>query len=74
MDIALKLSELSKDPKTKVGACIVSPDKEILGTGYSRMPAGCGYSDFQWEKNNKMFLNRKMFYGKISKLFIIQHE
>ncbi|MBQ9730968.1 MAG: dCMP deaminase family protein [Bacilli bacterium] len=36
-----KLSALrSKDPSTKVGACIVSPDNRIVGVGYNGMPYG----------------------------------
>lgn len=36
-----KLSALrSKDPSTKVGACIVSPDNKIVGVGYNGMPYG----------------------------------
>ena len=40
----LKLSEhvaqWSKDPRTKVGACIVSDDKQLIGLGYNGFPRG----------------------------------
>lgn len=35
----------SKDPLTKNGACIVSPDHKILGVGYNGLPRGCDDSD-----------------------------
>lgn len=39
MEIAVCTSQWSKDPSTKVGAVIVSPDKQILSTGYNGFPA-----------------------------------
>ena len=33
-------SQRSKDPRTKVGACIVSREKRIVGLGYNGMPQG----------------------------------
>jgi len=40
----LKLSEhvaqWSKDPKTKVGACVVNEDKQVIGLGYNGFPRG----------------------------------
>ena len=31
----------SKDPNTKVGACIVNPQKRVVGLGYNGFPMGC---------------------------------
>ncbi len=46
-----KLSALrSKDPSTKVGACIVSVDKRIIGIGYNGMPKGCNDNEFPWTR------------------------
>lgn len=44
-----KLSALrSKDPSTKVGACIVSPDNKIVGVGYNGMPYGTDDEKAPW--------------------------
>lgn len=38
MCLALLSAKRSKDPQTQVGACIVSPDKKIVGIGYNGFP------------------------------------
>jgi dCMP deaminase len=38
MSLALLSAKRSKDPQTQVGACIVSPDKKIVGIGYNGFP------------------------------------
>ncbi len=44
-----KLSSLrSKDPSTQVGACIINPDKRIVGIGYNGLPQGCSDETFPW--------------------------
>ena len=40
MGIALLSCERSKDPNTRVGACIVSRDNKILSIGYNGAPIG----------------------------------
>ena len=40
----------SKDPNTKVGACIVSKNKRIVGVGYNGFPYGCEDDEFPWGK------------------------
>ncbi len=40
MGVALLSAQRSKDPSTQVGACIVSPDKKIVGIGYNGFPIG----------------------------------
>ena len=50
MGVALLASYRSKDPNTQVGACIVSPDKKILSTGYNGFPMGCSDDEFPWER------------------------
>ncbi len=39
----------SKDPSTQVGACIVSPERKVVGIGYNGFPIGCDDDDFPWE-------------------------
>ena len=38
MSLALLSAKRSKDPQTQVGACIVTPDKKIVGIGYNGFP------------------------------------
>lgn len=59
------LNVVKIDPVTQVGACIVSPDKKIVGTGYNGMPIGCDDDNFPWGKNNPSKLDNKYFYGKL---------
>ncbi|MDR2867131.1 MAG: dCMP deaminase family protein [Acholeplasmatales bacterium] len=45
-----KLSAMrSKDPKTQVGAVIVSTNKKISGIGYNGFPRGIDDDHFSWE-------------------------
>ena len=37
----------------KVGACIVNPDKRIVGIGYNGMPRGCADHGLPWGKTSK---------------------
>lgn len=71
MATAFLVAKRSKDPVTQVGACIVNPDKKIVGTGYNGMPIGCSDDDFPWGKQNPSKLDNKYFYGNEVKLFII---
>ncbi|MBO4856698.1 MAG: dCMP deaminase family protein [Bacilli bacterium] len=50
MGIALLSSERSKDPNTKVGACIVDENKKVVSIGYNGMPSGCDESQLSWNK------------------------
>ncbi len=43
----------SKDPNTQVGACIVSPEKKIIGVGYNGFPIGCSDDDLPWERDGE---------------------
>lgn len=61
MGVALLSSMRSKDPNTQVGACIVNPDKRIVGIGYNGFPVGCDDDVFPWE-NSTPFLDSKYPY------------
>jgi len=50
MGIAYIASLRSKDPKTKVGSCIVNQDNRIISTGYNGMPNGCNDSIMPWDR------------------------
>ena len=50
MGVALLSSYRSKDPSTKVGACIVNEQKRIIGIGYNGFPYGCNDDEFPWER------------------------
>ncbi|MDE7161590.1 MAG: cytidine deaminase, partial [Anaeroplasmataceae bacterium] len=40
MGVAALSAKRSKDPNTKVGACVVNEDKRIIGIGYNGFPMG----------------------------------
>lgn len=50
MGVAILSSQRSKDPNTQVGACIVNPDKKIVGVGYNGFPTGVNDDEFPWER------------------------
>merc|ERR1711879_925689 len=52
----------SKDPATQVGACIVNPEKRIVGIGYNGMPRGCSDDLLPWGKNSRQELENKYMY------------
>lgn len=41
LNLCDEIAQRSKDPSTKVGACIVAPDKTIVSMGYNGFPRGC---------------------------------
>ena len=54
MSLAILSSYRSKDPSTKVGACIINPnDNTILSLGYNGFPRGCDDNLFPWGKGNE---------------------
>lgn len=50
MGVAELAAKRSKDPNTKVGACIVNGKNHILSTGYNGMPIGCDDDQMPWER------------------------
>lgn len=61
MAIAEVVKLRSKDPNTKVGACIVK-DNKILSTGYNGFPRGCDDNKYPWDKGNENEVDNKYFY------------
>ncbi|CAL8329154.1 unnamed protein product [Lota lota] len=61
MSVAVLAAQSSKDPSTKVGACIVSQDNKVVGIGYNAMPNGCD-GRFPWGKDAGNDLDKKHFY------------
>jgi dCMP deaminase len=53
MGIALLSAKRSKDPNTQVGACIVSQDKKIVGTGYNGLPIGLDDNHYPWAREGE---------------------
>lgn len=53
MSIAILSSQRSKDPSTKVGACIVSKDKKVLSLGYNGMPIGVDDNLIPWGREGE---------------------
>ena len=75
MSLAILSSYRSKDPSTKVGACIINPnDNTILSLGYNGFPRGCDDNLFPWGKGNENEEDNKYPYvfrfQKFSKEFI----
>lgn len=62
MGVAVLSSKRSKDPCAQVGACIVNPDKRIIGIGYNGFPIGCSDSEFPWGKDSENELETKYPY------------
>jgi dCMP deaminase len=50
MGIAILSSERSKDPSTRVGACIVNSDNKILSMGYNGAPTGLSDDIMPWDR------------------------
>ena len=50
MAMALLSSQRSKDPNTKVGACIVDQDHKVVSNGYNGMPIGVDETKISWNK------------------------
>lgn len=50
----------SKDPATRVGACIVNREKRVIGLGYNGMPRG-NDKDFVWTKSDVPAFTKKNF-------------
>ena len=61
MGVALLSSKRSKDPNTKVGACIVNNEHRIVGIGYNGFPVGCDDDKFPWGRDGD-FLDTKYPY------------
>ena len=50
MGIASLSALRSKDPNTKVGACIVDDDNKVVSIGYNGMPKGVDEDQLSWNK------------------------
>lgn len=53
MSLACLLGKRSKDPKTQVGACIVTASYRVVGMGYNGMPDGIHDSTVAWGSDEK---------------------
>ena len=59
MGIAILSSHRSKDPNSQVGACIVNPQRKIVGIGYNGFPIGCSDDDLPWAREAESGLDTK---------------
>lgn len=50
MGLAVLSSLRSKDPNTKVGACIVDDEHKVVSIGYNGMPTGIDETQISWNK------------------------
>ena len=63
MGVALLSAQRSKDPNTKVGACIVNDRNRIIGIGYNGFPYGCNDDEYPWANSKDLkFLDTKYPY------------
>ena len=53
LEMAKAISKLSKDPRTKVGAILLSSDGKKISMGYNGFPKGIEESAELWERHNK---------------------
>ena len=58
LNLAIHISNWSKDPSTKVGCVVVGPDREIRSTGFNGLPRGI-------EDNDERLNNREIKYPMI---------
>lgn len=50
MAVALLSGQRSKDPNTRVGACVADSRNKIVGVGYNGFPWGCSDDDLPWAR------------------------
>ena len=67
MGMAHLSANRSKDPNTRVGACIVNPQKRVVGLGYNGFPYGCEDDEFPWAREGEP-LDTKYLYVTHSEL------
>ena len=53
IEVAKVTSKLSKDPKTQVGAVVVTPDNRQCSVGYNGFAAGIEETPQKWERPEK---------------------
>lgn len=62
MGVALLSARRSKDPNTKVGACIVNTENKIVGIGYNGMPTNCPDELLPWSREADSIVDTKYPY------------
>lgn len=70
MGTAILASTRSKDPKNRVGACIINDDKKILSIGYNGLTKGMDDNRFDWLSSGEE-TGEKM---KIKDYFVVHAE
>jgi len=53
LEMAKAISQLSKDPRTKVGAILLSKDGRKISMGYNGFPKGVEETQNLWKRQNK---------------------
>lgn len=66
MEMALVISQMSKDPSTKVGAVLVSPDRTRISVGYNGFPVQVPDVEEWWN-------NRDPEKGDFCKYDLVRH-
>lgn len=66
MDIAFRTAQLSKDPNTKVGSVIVSPDNRKISTGYNGFARGLIETESMW--NDRDLKHKLVVHSEINNI------
>lgn len=61
LELSSCIAKRSKDPKTKVGACIVSKDNRILSLGYNGSTFGMNDKEIPWGERNREADNKYLY-------------
>ena len=72
MGVALLSAKRSKDPKAKVGACIVNSDKKIIGVGYNGLPIGLDDNCNLYDTSTSSF--KSVWDSDIKCLYVVHAE
>ncbi len=62
LSVAFLSAQRSKDPNTQVGACIVNPEKRVVGIGYNGLPTNCSDDVLPWSRSGSSLLHTKYPY------------
>lgn len=72
IELAKYYSQFSKDPSTKVGAILVSPDNIVVGTGYNGFPPGV--KDTEERLNNRELKYKLVTHAEVNACINAGHE
>jgi len=72
LKLALVHAEMSKDPRTRVGAVIVGPEKNIVSAGFNGFPRGIG--DFPERLLSRELKLRLIVHAELNAILLAPHR